>query len=263
MRRGLTAGALLAACALTRQSAVLLIVTVGVVTFLLGRRDAMRYLGGAAAAVVLLAGPWWGYQAAKYGNPIQSNLDRPGLMLDHEPLSFYTDVPPEVVTRPWSLLGRNLLFPKFHVGLWSDWSGIGDFGDPRGTEAKVLATSQSVLGFGGDALVLGGLAWLGVPALWRVLRRRSTMADDGALAGLTVFFCVAWAAYLTMLIRFPQRDADPNSPHYLLFLAPVAAIFGLGAARALWGGGRWGRGAVAAWTAAYLVSWSLVLSLML
>lgn len=261
--RGLGAGALLAAAALTRQSAVLVIVVVGAIALLLGGRGAARFLAGAAVAVVLLAGPWWGYQASKYGNPIQSNLDRQGIMLDHEPLSFYTSVPADTVAHPWNLLGRNLLFPKFHVGLWSDWSGIGDFGPPRGTEATVLASSQSVLGFGGDALVLGGLFGIGLPALRRIARRRPTRAGDAALAALTVLFVAAWLAFLVMLIRFPQRDADPNSPHYLLFLAPAAAVFGLAAARALWVRGSWRRGMVAAWTAAYAVSWSLVLALML
>jgi 4-amino-4-deoxy-L-arabinose transferase-like glycosyltransferase len=260
---GVCTGVLLAAAALTRQSAVLLIVAIGLIALMLGRRDARRFLAGAAAAVILLAGPWWGYQASRFGNPIQSNLDRRGIMLDHEPLSFYTDVPPQIVTHPWSLLRRNLLFPKFHVGLWSDWSGIGDFADPRGTEAKALATSQSVLGFGGDALVLGGLACIGLPALLRAVRRRPTTGRDAAFAALTLLVCLAWAAFLTMLLRFPQRDADPNSPHYLLFLAPAAAIFGLAAARALWARGGWRRGAVAVWTAAYIVSWSLVLALML
>ncbi|HVA30724.1 MAG TPA: hypothetical protein VMU58_05605 [Gaiellaceae bacterium] len=261
--RGVAAGGLLAAAALTRQSAVLIVAVVAVIALLLGGRGSRRFLAGAAVAVVLLAGPWWGYQASKYGNPIQSNLDRPGIMLDHEPLSFYASVPADTVAHPWNLLSRNLLFPKFHVGLWADWTGIGDFGPPRGTEATVLASTQSVLGFGGDALVLGGLFAIGLPALWRVARRRQLVAGDAALAALTLFFWAAWLAFLVMLIRFPQRDADPNSPHYLLFLAPVAAVFGLAAARALWARGSWRRGAVAVWTAAYVVSWSLVLALML
>lgn len=260
---GAAAGALLAGAAWTRQSAVLVIVVVALIALLLGRRDARRYIGGAAVAIVLLAGPWWGYQASRFGNPIQSNLNRPGIMLDHEPLSFFTEVPGDIVEHPWRVLNRNDLFPKFHVGLWSDWTGIGDFGDPQGAEATVLASSQSVLGFGGDALVLGGLACIGLPALLRLVRRPPRAGRDAALAALTLLFCLTWAAYVTMLLRFPQRDADPNSPHYLLFLAPAAAIFGLAAARALWIRGGWRRGTVAVWAAAYIVSWSLVLALML
>lgn len=263
LRRGVAAGALLAACALTRQSAVLLIGTVALIALLLGRREAARYLAGGALAVIVLAGPWWGYQAAKYGNPIQSNLNRPGVMLDHEPASFFVGVPRETVTDPWRVLNRNLLFPKFHVALWSDWSGIGDFGGPHGEEAKALAVSQSVLGLGGDALVLGGLALLGLPALVRTTRHRAATAAERGLGALALLFVLSWAAFLTMLLRFPQRDADPNSPHYLLFLAPAAVVFGLAAAHALWRRGAVARAAVLTWTALYAASWILVLAHML
>src|SRR5204862_6128013 len=134
--------------------------------------------------------------------------DRPGLMLDHQPLSFYVGAHGgEVVTNPWRALNRNELFPKFHVALWSDWSGIGDFGGPYGRNAKSLASSQSVLGFGGDALVLGGLLTLGLPAIVRLARRRQVSATERGIAALTVFFLVVWAAFIAMLLRFPQRDA--------------------------------------------------------
>src|SRR5206468_1152890 len=130
----------------------------------------------------------------------------------------------------------------------SDWSGVGSFGDPKGQQAKSLASTQSVLGFGGDLLVLGGLAFLGVPALIRSLRRRPEPGVEAALAALSLFFLASWLAFLTMLLRFPQRDADPNSPHYLLFLAPVSAVLGLAAAQALWRRGGWRRASVLGWT---------------
>ena len=260
---GAAAGACLAAAALTRQSAVLLVAVVVLLVLLLGAREARRWLAGAAVVLVLVAGPWWGYQASRYGNPIQSNLDRPGLMLDREPLSFFVHVPHETVTDPWAVLRRNELFPKFHAALWSDWTGIGSFGGPHTTHERALSISQSVLGFGGDALVLGGLALFGLPALGRLLRRRAETAEDVGLGALSLLFLVAWAAYLTMLLRFPQRDADPNNPHYLLFLAPAAVVFGLAAARALWRLGPWGRAGVGAWTLLYAGSWAGVLAVML
>jgi 4-amino-4-deoxy-L-arabinose transferase-like glycosyltransferase len=261
---GAASGALLGLAALTRQSAVVCVVAIGLIALLLGRRRALRFLAAGAVALALVAGPWWGYQTARSGNPIQSYLDRPGIMLDHQPLSFYVGVHgDEVVTNPWRTLNRNELFPKFHVALWSDWSGTGNFGGPYGGNAKSLASSQSVLGFGGDALVLGGLALLGVPALMRVLRRRPLRDADAGLAALSVFFAVAWVAYVVMLIRFPQRDGDPNYPHYLLFLAPACAVLGLAAARELWSRGGWRRAAVAGWTVLYTASWAMVLALML
>jgi len=260
---GIATGVLLAAAAWTRQSALEAMVAILAIALVLGRRESLRFLAAGAAAIVLLAGPWWGYQGAKYGNPIQSNLNRPGVMLDHEPLSFFFEVPGAIITNPWSLLSRNDLFPKFHVGLWSDWTGIGDFGPPKGRNAKALASSQSVLGFGGDALVLGGLLLLGLPATVRAIRRRPDDAFEAGLAAMSIFFLVAWAAFLALLLRFPQRDADPNSPHYLVFLAPAAALLGVAAARHLWAarGGR--RLAVVGWTLLYTVSWAMVLTLML
>jgi len=260
LRSGLATGVLLAGAAVVRQSAAEAIVAIGLIALLLGRRRALPYLAGGAAAVVLLAGPWWGYQTAKYGNPLQSNLNRPGVMLDHEPLSFYGKVDGDIVVHPWRVLNRNELFPKFHVGLWSDWSGIGDFGDPKGTNAKTLASSQSVLGFGGDALVLGALLVLGIPAVVRALRGTVT-SEDAGLAAMTVFFALAWIAFVAMQIRFPQRDADPDSPHYLVFVAPAAALLGLAAARRWWARRSWRRFAVAAWTLLYAASWIMVLAL--
>ena len=120
-----------------------------------------------------------------------------------------------------------------------------------------------MLGLGADLLVLGGLAAFGLPALVRILRRRPETAPEAGLAVLALLFCAGWVAYVTMLVRFPQRDADPNSPHYLLFLAPAAAILGLAAAASLWRHGGWRRAAVGVWSAAYAVSWTLVLALLL
>ncbi len=258
---GAATGVLLAASALTRQSAAEAIVAIAVIALMLGRRNSLRFLAAGGAAVVLLAGPWWGYQANRFGNPIQSNLNRPGVMLDHEPLSFFVEVPGDIVTNPWRVLNRNDLFPKFHVGLWSDWSGIGDFGGPYGQNAKALASSQSVLGFGGDALVLGALLALGLPAVVRTLRRADVTPADAGLAAMSVLFIISWLAYAAMLIRFPQRDADPNSPHYLLFLTPAAALLGIAAAKRLWERGGWRRLAVAGWTILYTVSWAMVLGM--
>jgi hypothetical protein len=111
--------------------------------------------------------------------------------------------------------------------------------------------------------VLAGFALVGVPALLRLLRRRPLRQTDAGLAALSVLFAVAWAAYVVMLIRFPQRDGDPISAHYLLFLAPACAVLGLAAARALWTRGGWGRAALVAWTVLYGASWAMVLVLML
>ena len=82
-----------------------------------------------------------------------------------------------------------------------------------------------MLGFGGDALILGGLIGLGWPALRRTIRDPGVGRDDAVLAASTVLFVLAWFAYVVMMIRFPQADGDPIQAHYLLFLAPVSGVF--------------------------------------
>jgi hypothetical protein len=210
--------------------------------------------------MVAVAGPWWLHQIQVYGNPIQSNLDRPGYMLDHQPRGFYISLPTELVTRPHYYHFENKLLPRFHAYLWSDWHG--DYHrawlSPK-PHAKTLASIQSVLGFGGDALVLGGLALLGIPALVRVLRRNARETDN-ALAVLSTLFIVSWAAYVVTLVRFPQKGGDPIKAHYLLFLGPVSVVLAVAAGLALARRGAWQRALVLGWLAIYALSWALTLA---
>jgi hypothetical protein len=266
VRRGLTipagiaAGIVLGGAALARQSAPLVAVSVLAAVVLVARRDALRYVGAVAGALIVVAGPWWYHQIRLYGNPVQSNLNRPGRMLAHQPVSFFVSLPTELITRPYADHFPNELLPRFHAYLWSDWSGGYHklWVSPK-RYSRTLASVQSVLGFGGDALVLGGLAVLGLPAFARVFRRRAAGAD-AALAILSVLFVVSWAAYITTLIRFPQRDGDPIKAHYVLFLGPVSIVLAIAAGRALAGRGGWRRTLLFAWIAAYAVSWALTVA---
>lgn len=265
-RRGLTvpagiaAGIVLGAAALTRQSGPIIAGSLLSAVVLIARRGAWRYTAAAVVAMVVVAGPWWYHQIRLYGNPVQSNLNRPGRMLDHQPLSFFVSFPTELVTRPQLSNFQNELLPRFHAYLWSDWHGdYHQYWKSSKPYARTLASVQSVLGFGGDALVLGGLGLFGIPALLRVLRRRARGSDAG-LAVCSVLFVVSWAAYVTMLVRFPQRDGDPIKVHYVLFLGPVSIVFALAAGFALARRGGWRRGVLLAWTCAYAVSWALTIA---
>ena len=211
-------GAALGGTALVRQSAPIVILSLAVVVVVLGRRQALRFGVVALVAILFVAGPWWGYQAHRLGNPIKSNLDRPGYMLDRQPRSFFVSLPlPDLVTRPYRESFRNELLPKFHADLWSDWFGtVHNWQTPSRVD-RVVASSQSILGFGGDVLVLGGL------------------------------------------IRFPQADGDPIQAHYLLFLAPAAAIFAVAAGRWAWLRVGFPRFALLTWLALYLVSFVTLL----
>lgn len=253
--RGIWVGAALGCTALVRQSAPIIVIAVAAIVVLLGRRRAAGFALVALAATVLVAGSWWVYQASRFGNPIESNLDRPGYMLERQPRSFFVSFPfPDLVTHPYRESFRNELLPKFHAELWSDWFGA-DHGWASPSRAdRVLASSQSILGFGGDALVLGGLVGFGIPALRRAMRNSRATREDAVLAALTTLFLLGWAAYVVTLIRFPQADGDPIQAHYLLFLAPAAAIFAVCAGRWAWWRSRLTRACLVAWLALYLVS---------
>lgn len=260
VRAGVAAGVALGAAALTRQSAPIVAVSLALAVALIARKRSLRFLIAGACALLVTAGPWWVIQTVRFGNPLQSNLSRPGQMLDHEPASFFVSFPAQLVTRPYAPAFQNELLPRFHAYLWSDWGGQYHHWGETKRYATQLASVQSVLGFGGDALVLGGLLLLGAPALVRVVKREASSAADAALATLTTVFIISWLAFVATLLRFPQRGGDPIKGHYLLFLAPVSAAFAIAAGYALVGRGGWARVLLLAWTAAYAVSWALTVA---
>src|SRR5207237_91232 len=130
----------------------------------LGRRGAAGFLVRAAAVTLLLAAPWWAYATHRWHNPLQSNLaPRKSLMMSHQPPSFYVSFPLRtLVLHPYAPDFSNELFPKLHAELWSDWFRVIHEQPPTKLE-RVTASSQSVLGFVGDALALSGLAALAIP----------------------------------------------------------------------------------------------------
>jgi hypothetical protein len=262
-RYGVAVGALVGAAALTRQSAVVVALALGLAAALIGRRATVRFLAAAAVALLLVAGPWWAYQTSRFGNPIQANLDRPGYMLRNgQPLSFFVAVPVrDLVVHPYRNDFANDLLPKFHADLWSDWYGVDRNYWAAPTRAdRVLMSSQSLLGLLADAVVLAGFALIGLPALIRVVRRRARSATDALFATLTLLSLAAWAAFVATLVHYPQAGGDPIKASYLLFLAPVAAIFGVSYGDRLWHRSRWWRYALVGWAALYAISYAGVLA---
>ena len=233
-RLGFGLGAALGAAALTRQPAVVVIGCLGAAGLYLGRRRAAGFLTRAAIVLLLLAGPWWGYATARFGNPLQSNLTPRGMqMMSSQPLSFYVSFPLRtLVLHPYRPDFADSLLPKLHAELWSDWFGYVHRLPPTGL-ARVTMSSQSVLGFVGDALAIGGLAALAVPAGLRVIRRGSRTPSDVGLGLLGLIALGAFVAFVVELIRFPQAYDDPIKSSYLLFTAPCWAIFSVAAWNAL------------------------------
>jgi 4-amino-4-deoxy-L-arabinose transferase-like glycosyltransferase len=257
IKAGLAAGVVLGGAALARQSAPVVAISLAVAVAVIGRRSAVRYLAALGGAMLVVVAPWWYQQIERYGNPIQANLNRPGYMLDHQPLSFFVSFPTQLVTHPYLPSFDNALLPRFHAYLWSDWGGGYHHWGETKRYATLLASAQSVLGFGGDALVLGGVALIGVPALLRVAKHGAAEVTDAPLAVLTTLFLLSWATFVATLVRFPQREGDPIKAHYLLFLAPVSAVFAIASAYSLVKRGGRGKVLVLTWVAGYAVSWAL------
>ncbi len=235
-RLGWLLGGACAAAALTRQPAALVIVCLGSAALATGGRPARSFLLRAAIPIALLAGPWWGYAAYRWHNPLQSNLElAPAKMLPSEPASFYLAAPlASLVLHPYRPNFGNELLPKLHSDLWSDWYGALErqWLAPTRVE-RVTASTQSVLGFFGDALALAGLAALAIPAGLRALRRRALTGAGGPAElglGLLAFVALAaLAAFVVTIVRFPQSGGDPIKSSYLLFTAPCWAIFSVAA----------------------------------
>jgi 4-amino-4-deoxy-L-arabinose transferase-like glycosyltransferase len=262
VRHGIGVGLLVGLAALTRQTAVSVALTLTIAALLIGRRSALRFLVAAASTLLLVAGPWWIYQTSRFGDPVQANLERPGYMLPHgQPFSFFVSFPArDLIAHPYRNAFANELLPKFHADLWSDWYGVDrDFWVAPSRAARVLASSQSLLGLVADSIVLAGLLLLGLPALLRVARGRSRYDGDAPLATLALLAVVAWVAFVATLVRYPQAGGDPIKASYLLFLAPAAAIFGVAYGDRLWRRSPWWRVALLGWSLLYALSYAGVL----
>lgn len=248
---GAAAGLALGLAALTRPTAAVVIAALVIAALAAGRLAAIRFLAAGAVVVVLVAGPWWLYQLDRYGNPLQSNLDRPGYMLeDGQPRSFYLSAPLEdLVLHPYRPAFAGELWPQFHADLWSDWFGGQHlyWQKPPDTATRLFLSSQSLLGVVASALALGGLALFAA----RGLRERSF-----ALTAFVLLALLSWIAFLITLIRFPQVEGDPIKSSYMLYLTPVFALAAVAAADALWRRGRVWRLALAVFACLFVTSYA-------
>jgi 4-amino-4-deoxy-L-arabinose transferase-like glycosyltransferase len=238
-RLGWWLGAACGAAILTRQPGALLALCLLAAALRVGGRAVGAFTLRAALAIVLIAGPWWIYATYRWHNPLQSNLLlTPAKMLSGQPASFFISAPLRaLVLHPYRPDFTNELLPKLHADLWSDWYGALHPWIAPSRIDRVTASSQSVLGFVGDALALAGLVLLALPATLRVALRRSRAPADLGLGLLALVAVAAFAVYVATLIRFPQRDGDPIKSSYLLFTAPCWAIFSVTAwaeVRARW-----------------------------
>ncbi len=232
LRLGLALGATLGIAADVRQSGVIVILCVGLAVALAGRRGALRFLGAAALCLALVAGPWWAYATIKWGSPLKLALIHTGepRLKGNEPLSFFVSFPLRtLVTHPYRPDFANQLLPMVHADLWSDWYGnfLRNQWTGQSHLTRVTASTQSVLGFVGDALGLLGLCALGLPAALRLARRRPREASDFAAGFLALVTVAAFVAFVLTILRYPQADGKEIKAIYMLFTTPCWALFAL------------------------------------
>jgi 4-amino-4-deoxy-L-arabinose transferase-like glycosyltransferase len=257
-KHGLLVGVLCGLGALTRQSAVVVVVSLLLAAALAGRKRARGFVAAAVGAIVLVAGPWWGYAYHAWGNPLQGNLERPGFMLVHgEPVSRFISFPiVSVILHPYRPHLENRLLPQLHADLWSDWFGaIHSFWTGQSHLAVVTASTQSGLGLVGDLLGVGGLAAFGVPAVVRLARRRPEGRDFG-FALLALLAALAFAAFVAQIVRYPQVQGDEIKASYLLFTTPCWSVFSVAAWSAAATRSRTARLILPAWAALYALSYA-------
>jgi uncharacterized repeat protein (TIGR01451 family) len=262
--RGIVVGVFCGLALLTRQSAVVLVACVVTVALLAGGRSAARFTLGVVVATALLAGPWLGYAAATWGNPLQGNLHRPGgLIPGGEPLSYYVSFPVgSLVLHPYRPRLTNELLPQLHADLWSDWFGAFHqpaFEHPSKVD-RVTASSQSVLGLAADALAIGGLVVVGVPALIRLVRRKRLGGDDPRFGFLALLAVAAFVGLAAQIVRYPQVGGKEIKASYLMFTAPAWAVFSVAAWIALVRGRPRLKIVLAAAAALYVVSYGTSLA---
>lgn len=230
---GAGVGVAVGLAALTRPTAAAVALALAAAALLAGR-PALRFGAVALVALALVAGPWWGYQGARFGNPLQSNLDR-YILTEGQPREFWISAPVrDLVVHPYRPAFAGELWPQFHADLWSDWfGGQHDYwSDPAPAATRVLVSAQSVLGLLFTPVAIAGIV---------LLRRQRALA---------LLVLVSWIGLVVQLVRFPQAGGDPIKASYMLYLAPVFAVAAVEAGRRL------PRPAVLAWAALYGVSYA-------
>ena len=228
-------GLVVGLAALTRETAIAVAAGVALGLVATRNRRALRFGAVFLAALVLVAGPWWVYQADRFGSPVYTDLvlsER--YALESQPREFYISAPIELVVRPYRPAFSGELWPQFHADLWSDWVGgqHGYWREAPGAATRVFLSSQSVLGLAFSVVALAGL-WF--------LRRQPV------LLGIVA---TTWIGFVVQNIRFPQAGGDPIKASYLLFLAPIFALAAVEAGRRL------PRPLVLLWAGLYAISYA-------
>jgi hypothetical protein len=174
-----------------------------------------RPLALAAAACVLVAGPWYVRQAITYSSPTgfgETSTRAHKSLLTRRPASFYLGTGlPEVFSAPWRPHYVNRAIPTTYTELWGDYFGIWDWkggADTLTPRVKTDLRVQSLVGLLPTLLAVSG--WLAL--LWR----RSWLVALVPLLGFLGY------AYFT--ISYPTADGDVLKASYMLTTATAWAL---------------------------------------
>jgi hypothetical protein len=189
----------------------------------------LRQIGIAAAAVVLIAVPW-------YVDRIVTHKTQPGLSFS----SFHVSParagdPPflalslgDVFNRPVRPFYKNEILPETYTDIWGDWFGAfawSGYSAGPSPEALALLKDQSSIGIVPTFLAIAGLLGLAILGLRRRVQRIP-------LLPLLLLPLIAVVAYFWRGYVLPSPDGDLTKATYLLTTVPAWAIgFGLAADR--------------------------------
>jgi hypothetical protein len=176
------------------------------------RRVLLRSGLVALAACVVVAGPWYGYRAVHYANPVFDRPHQATQLFERRPARFYTDLAVGTVfTKPYRPHFENLAWPETYADLWGDWYGAFNWslekqGKPSQAHVDWLV-AQNVVGILPTLIAIAG--WLAL--LVTGLRR---LSPGRLLVGLMPL--AALGGYFYFAIAYPTPDGDVLKPVFML-----------------------------------------------
>jgi hypothetical protein len=228
----LGAGQLVRAFSLWTFGVVVIVLLAVALSHAAERLRVLVALGVTVLATLIVAGPWYVYQANRYTNPI---FDRPQVqkpLWERRPASFYVDLRlREVFSAPLRFHLENRFLPELYADGWGDYYGVFAWHNQKGAtdgERRSLVV-QMFLAIVPTLLLVGG--WLAL--LWQALARGGLRrTPERLLVALLPLAGLAGMLYFT--VSYPTADGDVIKATYMLTTVPAWALcFGYGLDRVL------------------------------
>jgi hypothetical protein len=181
----------------------------------------LRRIGLAAAALALVAIPF-------YAQRIAAHKTQPGLSLSslhftqgqHHGAPFFGLSFDDVLNRPVRPFYENQVLPETYTEIWGDWTGnFAWSGYSSGPSPQALTVLQDQSSIGALPTLLAIAGWLGLATL--LVRRR---LDRVSLAPLMLLPAIAVGAYVWRAYVLPSPDGDLMKASYLLTTVPAWAV---------------------------------------